>query len=64
MAVDVKIGTVETTLTATSPDVLMSSPFMTEVVRLVKEEMKREKALEGQRTSDKTMARPAPGRSL
>jgi hypothetical protein len=64
MAVDVKIGTVETRLTATSPDVLLSSPFMTEVVRLVKEEMKREQALDKQRANDKTMARPAPGRSL
>jgi len=64
MAVDVQIGTVETKLTAASPDILRSPQFMAEVVRLVKEELKREQALENQRSSDRTMARPAPGRSL
>ncbi|MGV8937563.1 MAG: hypothetical protein ACOH2J_10600 [Allorhizobium sp.] len=64
MVVDVKIGTVETRLTAASPEILRSPQFMAEVVRLVKEELKREQALDSQRASDRTMARPAPGRSL
>jgi hypothetical protein len=64
MAVDVNIGTVETNLTAISPDLLRSPQFMAEIVRLVKEELKKEKALEGQRTIDRSFAVQAPGRSL
>ncbi len=64
MAVDVKIGTVETNLTATSPDLLRSPQFMAEIVRLVKEELKKEQSLEGQRTIDRSFAAQAPGRSL
>lgn len=64
MAVDVKIGSVEMKLTASSPDILRSPQFLAEVVRLVKEEMKREATLETQRSNDKTMPRPAVGRSL
>ncbi|MDQ0322147.1 hypothetical protein QO002_004353 [Pararhizobium capsulatum DSM 1112] len=64
MVVEIKVGTVEAKLTAMSPDVLLSSPFLNEVTRLVKEEMKRDQALDKQRANDKTMVRPAPGRSL
>ncbi len=64
MAVDVKIGTVDTTLTATNPDVLRSPQFMAEIVRLVKEELKREQIVESQRSTDTTFVQPPPGRRL
>lgn len=64
MAVDVKIGTVETTLTATDPDVLRSPQFMAEIVRLVKEELKREQMVEAQRSSDTTFVQQPSGRRL
>ena len=59
MAVDVKIGTVETNLTATSPDLLRSPQFMADIVRMVKEELRRERELENQRAQDRSFA-PLP----
>jgi len=64
MAVDVKISNVDTRLTAMNPDILRSSQFMAEVVRLVKEEIKREQALDTQRGNDQAMTRSPPGRRL
>ena len=62
MPVDVKIGTVETNLTATSPDLLRSPQFMAEIVRLVKEELRRERELDSQRVADRSFAAPPAGR--
>lgn len=59
MAVDVKIGTVETNLTATNPELLRSPQFMAEIVRMVKEELRRDRELESQRAADRSFA-PAP----
>lgn len=64
MAVDVKIGTVETNMTATSPDLLRSPQFMAEIVRLVKEELRREGELDNQRTTDRSFAAPPASRRL
>jgi hypothetical protein len=64
MAVDIKISTVETRLTATSPEVLRSPQFMAEIVRLVKEEIRRDQALDTQRSNDQAMVRSTPARRL
>ena len=64
MAVDVKIGTVETNLTATSPDLLRSPQFMADIVRMVKEELRRERELENQRAQDRSFAPPPAARRL
>ena len=62
MPVDVKIGTVETNLTATSPDLLRSPHFMAEIVRMVKEELRREQAIDAQRAADRGIGSQPPGR--
>jgi hypothetical protein len=62
MPVDVKIGTVETNLTATSPDLLRSPQFMAEIVRMVKEELKREQDVAAQRTADRGIGSQPAGR--
>jgi hypothetical protein len=64
MPVDVKIGAVETNLTATSPDLLRSPQFMAEIVRLVKEELRRERELESQRAADRSFTAQQTGRRL
>lgn len=64
MPVDVKIGTVETNLTATSPDLLRSPQFMAEIVRMVKEELRREQQLESQRSADRSFAPQPASRRL
>lgn len=64
MPVDVKIGTVETNLTATSPDLLRSPQFMAEIVRMVKDELRREQQLESQRAADRSFAAQPASRRL
>ena len=51
-------------LCLTNPDVLRSPQFMAEIVRLVKEELKREQIVESQRSTDTTFVQPPPGRRL
>ncbi len=62
MPVDVKIGTVETNLTATSPDLLRSPQFMAEIVRMVKQELQRDQAVSAQREADRSIGTQPPGR--
>jgi hypothetical protein len=57
MPVDMHIGTIETKLSAADPDALRTPAFMAEIVRMVKEELAREKELEARRDADR-----APGR--
>ena len=42
MAVDMKIGSIETQLSVTDPDSLQTPKFMARLVAMVKEELKRE----------------------
>ena len=60
MPVDVKIGTVETNLTATSLVDLDDA----EMVKMVKEELRRERELDSQRAADRSFAAPPAGRRL
>jgi hypothetical protein len=53
MAVDVNIGTVETTLSAADPQQIRTPQFMAAIVAMVKEELAREEALKMQRASDR-----------
>lgn len=62
MPVDVKIGSVETNLTATSPDLLRSPQFMAEIVRMVKQELQRDQAVSAQRDADRNIGTQPPGR--
>lgn len=62
MAVDVHIGTVETKLTATDPDLLRSPEFMKRLVALVKEELAREEELKVRRAADRMASRNPGGR--
>lgn len=62
MAVDVKIGTVETTLTATDPDILRDPRFLRMVVALVKEELERDRLEDRRRAADRQASHgPAGG---
>ena len=62
MAVDMKIGSIETRLSATDPAVLQTPQFMARVIAMVKEEMKREAEEDRRRDSDRTAIRGPGGR--
>ena len=62
MAVDMKIGSIETRLTVTDPAVLQTPQFMARVVAMVKEELKRETEENNRRDSDRTAMRGPAGR--
>jgi len=63
MPVDVHIGTVETKLTATDPELLRSPEFMRRLVALVKQELVQDEELKARRTSDRMASRnPGAGR--
>ena len=62
MAVDMKIGSIETRLSATDPAVLQSPQFMARVVAMVKEELKREAEEDERRASDRKAVRGPAGR--
>lgn len=61
MAVDMKIGSIETRLSATDPATLQTPQFMARVVAMVKEELQREAEDDRRRESDRTAVR-GPGR--
>ena len=63
MAVDVTIGTIETTLSAADSAMLRDPAFLRQVVALVKEELKRE-ALEDARRDADRRASHGPGGGL
>jgi hypothetical protein len=52
MSVDLGIGTVATTLTASDPELFKSDEFRMQVMRIVQEEMAREKELSERRARD------------
>ena len=52
MAVDLHIGAIETTLSATDPAVLRSPEFLAAVVAAVKEQLAQDDRLEARRTAD------------
>ncbi len=53
MAVDLRIGSVETTLSAADPDALRSPQVLSALVAMVKQELARDRELEAQRDSDR-----------
>lgn len=53
MAVDLRIGSVETTLSAADPEALRTPQLMAALVALVKQELARDRELEAQRNSDR-----------
>jgi hypothetical protein len=53
VAVDLRIGSVETTLSATDPEALQSPQLLSALVALVKAELARDRELEAQRASDR-----------
>lgn len=53
MAVDLQIGSVETTLSAADPDAIRTPQFMAAIVEMVKEELTRERELEARRDADR-----------
>jgi hypothetical protein len=53
MAVDLHIGAIETTLSATDPAALRTPEFIAAVVAAVREELARDEALEARRTADR-----------
>lgn len=61
MAVDMKIGSIETRLSATDPSTLQTPQFMARVVSMVKEELRRDADEDKRRDSDRRAVR-APGR--
>jgi hypothetical protein len=61
MPVDMKIGSIQTRLSATDPATLQTPQFMARVVAMVKEELKREAEEEKHRTADR-MAMRGPAR--
>jgi hypothetical protein len=54
MAVDLRIGTIETTLSATDPAALRSPEFIATVVAAVKAELERDRELEAHRAADRS----------
>jgi hypothetical protein len=54
MAVDLHIGTIETTLSAADPEAIRTPQFMAAVVAMVKEELARERDLEARRDADRS----------
>lgn len=54
MAVDLHIGTIETTLSAADPEAIRTPQFMAGVVAMVKEELARERDLEARRDADRS----------
>jgi hypothetical protein len=61
MAVDLHIGTVETTLSAADPDAIRTPQFMAAVVAMVKEELARDRELQARRDADTTPVRNRRG---
>jgi hypothetical protein len=61
MAVDLHIGTVETTLAAADPDAIRTPQFMAAIVAMVKQELARDQELQQRRTADATPARNRRG---
>ncbi len=57
MAVDVNIGTVETEVSATDPELLKNPAFIARLVAMVKEELKREALEEERRMADRSASR-------
>jgi hypothetical protein len=57
MAVDMKIGAIETRLSATDPATLQTPQFMARVVAMVKQELQRESEEEQRRRSDRQAVR-------
>jgi hypothetical protein len=52
MAVDLGIGTVQTTLTATDPELFKSPGFRAQVMAIVREELARDQELKKRREND------------
>lgn len=52
MSVDIGIGTISTTLSAADPEFFKSEEFRMQVLRIVQEEMAREKELSERRAKD------------
>lgn len=61
MAVDLRIGSVETTLTAADPEALRTPELLSALVALVKQELARDRELEAQRNSDRGSTRGKRG---
>lgn len=61
MAVDLRIGTIETTLSATDPAALRSPEFIATIVAAVKEELRRDELERERREADQA---PRVRRSL
>lgn len=62
MAVEMKIGTIETRLSATDPATLQTPQFMARVVAMVKEELKRDAEEDQRRAADRKAVRGPAGR--
>jgi hypothetical protein len=54
MAVDLQIGAIETTISATDPAALRTPEFIAAVVAAVKEELQRDKELDARREADRS----------
>ena len=57
MTVDVKIGTVETTMTARDPELLNDPKLIAKIVQMVKQDLMREMEEEKRRDADRNSRR-------
>jgi hypothetical protein len=57
MAVDLQIGTIETTLSAADPAAIRTPQFMAAVVEMVKQDLARERETDSRRDADRALRR-------